>query len=116
MSKSLFILGLVLLFPLSLSAANLDQVEVLEMKYSTEGLEVKLKDQKITPNGYFYLILDREDEHSLRNIALILSKARNPKQDIKLIIKSFSPKPSGSRYRSSQIEIQGTPSLENLLK
>lgn len=91
-----------------LKAATLTDVEVLEIKSTEEGEELKLKDLKETPDGFFYVTLDKKDKDALAKSALVIKKLlHKDKFKLSLEISSFSSTPAGSSYKSSYVEFKG---------
>ena len=106
--KFLFLTVFVLLIIRPAQAVILTDVEVLEIKSTEAGEEVKLTDHKETPGGYFFVLLDKKDSALLAKSALIKKKQLlKNKFKLTLEIDSFSATPSGSSYKSSYVEFKG---------
>ncbi len=109
----------IIIFLLTISAshaAKLDDVTILDLKHEKDSFELKLQIKNAPKDSYFMVRISPKDERAFDKIALVLMKL-NKKDSFKLNldIKSFSPHPSGSFYRSERVTFFGNALGESLL-
>lgn len=89
----------------SVYAMKLDDVKVLDINYGKDNFELKLHSSEGPKDSYFYVDITKDDPKAFDKLALVIKKMRDEKKfKLDLDIPSFSPKPSGSYYRSSSVD------------
>lgn len=88
------------------SAAELKDVKVLSVEPTDkESIKLKLQAPSAPKNSYFFVDVVKSDPEAFQKIYLVTKKLKTKggfKLDLE--IDSFSPKPSGSYYRSDSVK------------
>jgi hypothetical protein len=101
----------ILLFCLSsapVSAATIEDVVLIETLEKKGEVVLKLRVRSAPDDSYFFVVLDPQDPQLEEKTALV-NKKTDDKDDFQLdlMIPSFSPHPSGSKYRSKYVKFRG---------
>lgn len=97
-------------------ADEIKGVSVLDLKYIKGSFEVKLQIKDAKKDAFFLVDIVKEDEKAFDKLALVLKKMNKKESfQLNLDIKSFSPYPSGSYYRSTSVKFIGSAENESLL-
>jgi hypothetical protein len=109
--KSLFLL--VLMNACVASAANLEDLTILDIKPGQSHLKLKLRSKDMPEDSYFFLDIVQSDPDSFGKMMLIIEKlARGDSYRLGANVKSFSDSPSGSYYKSEGVSIFEIPNRE----
>jgi hypothetical protein len=104
--RSIFFLLSLIFFGFNLEAAELKDVRVLEVRYKSEKVILKLQDPSVGKESFFYVHLVPEDRLALQKMSLAIKKFKDKKNKLDLEIVSFSPKPSGGTYMSLRVNFK----------
>lgn len=106
------------LFIFAIGSAHADpvtDVKVLDVKYAKNSFEVKLQTKDGPKDSYFLVDIVKDDEKAFEKIALIWKKLKHKSFKLNLNIPSFSATPSGSYYRSKDVQFEGSVDGESLI-
>lgn len=107
MKKLIF--SLVLISSLA-SAADLENVQVLEATSGQDHVKLKLRTKEAPKDSYFYVDITKSDPDAFGKLVDVTKKLlERDRYKLNLNIKSFSASPSGSYYKSDGITFTGTP-------
>ncbi len=89
-------------------AARLENVVILGGKQGTRNFELKIHAREGAPDSFFYLDISKSDPEAFDKLIHVIRKLTDPEgYRLDLDIPSFSVHPSGSYYRSEDINIFG---------
>lgn len=106
---------LLLSLTMTVHAAKIDDVKVLDMKYLKGSFEVKLQVHNGKKDSYFVVDIVKEDEKAFEKLALVLKKLKGKGLKLTLEIPSFSAHPSGAYYKSTSVTFVGSAEGDSLL-
>jgi hypothetical protein len=104
--RKLFCFLSFMLIAFSSWAAELKDIQVLEVRYKSEKVILKLRDPSAGQESFFFVHLVSEDRLALQKLSLAIKKFQDKKHQLNLEIVSFSPKPFGSMYMSPNVEFK----------
>jgi hypothetical protein len=95
----------VLLFSISVHAAKIEDIEVLDfMPDEPAEFQFKVRSKKMDPKSYFFLGFEKGKKEDLNKLSFLLLKmTRADQYKIDVDIHSFSPYPAGSYYSASAV-------------
>lgn len=100
---------------MTVHAAKIEDVKVLDVKYLKGSFEVKLQIKDGKKDSYFLVDIVKEDEKAFEKLALVLKKVKGKGFKLNLEIPSFSAHPSGAYYKSPSVTFTGSAEGESLL-
>ena len=85
-------------------AATIKDVVLITTLEANNEVVLKLRDPSLPKDSFFFVVIDKSDPQAMEKTQLIARK--NKEKDsfqLDLEIPSFSPRPSGSKYRSKSV-------------
>lgn len=91
------------------SAAQLQDVTILEVTSRKDLIELKLHAKNGPEGSYFFVEVAKSDAEAFDKLGLVAQKLQKGDSfRLSLKIKSFSMSPSGSNYPSSRVKFSGS--------
>lgn len=100
---------------MTVHAAKIEDVKVLEVKYLKGSFEVKLQVKDGKKDSYFLVDIVKDDEKAFEKLALVMKKVKKKDFKLNLEIPSFSAHPSGAYYKSPSVTFTGSADGESVL-
>jgi hypothetical protein len=102
------IISALIIIPTIAWGAKLEDVKILDITSKQDGIKMKLQVPKGPKDSYFFLEINKADKDSFLKLGQVIKKLmRHDKYKLNLNIPSFSPAPSGSYYRSDDVQFDG---------
>ncbi|QLY26897.1 hypothetical protein HW988_07855 [Bdellovibrio sp. KM01] len=107
------ILALFFMSGATASAAQVNNVSLLDIKYSQDKYELKLGANFEGKDTMFFVQIPKSDPDSFEKLSYVIKKlAQGDGYKLNLDIRSFTASPSGSFYRSQDVKFSGAGDRE----